>query len=37
MASRGLVTERPVETRPEQPTRRRPSADDIAWVGRRAG
>jgi hypothetical protein len=33
MASRGLVTERPVETRPEQPTRRRPSADDIAWVG----
>jgi hypothetical protein len=37
MASRGLVTERPVEIRREQPIRRRPSAEDIAWVGRRAG
>jgi hypothetical protein len=33
MASRGLVTERPVEIRQEQPTRRRPPAEDIAWVG----
>lgn len=33
MESRGLVTERPVESTHEQAISRRPSAEDIAWVG----
>jgi hypothetical protein len=33
MESRGLVAERPVEIDRDQAARRRPSAEDIAWVG----